>query len=142
MRLGIPGEDLPGVLDALYFIEETKTEVLAGIGIGRRVAVVGAGNTAIDAATASVRLGADEVSIVYRRGVEQMPAYHFEYEFAKQDGVIFRWLTRPVEILGTERVEGLRCVRTSPWCSRRVPVRANEPGSRVRISNAGVTRRA
>jgi glutamate synthase (NADPH/NADH) small chain len=109
--LGIPGEDLPGVHDALEFIERTKTESLKGIPVGRRVVVVGAGNTAIDAATASRRLGADEAAIVYRRTVAEMPAYRFEYDFAKQDGVRFIWLTQPTRVLGDGAVQGLECVR-------------------------------
>jgi dihydropyrimidine dehydrogenase (NAD+) subunit PreT len=111
-RLGIEGEDLPEVLDALEFIERTKVDPLDSIPIGRRVAVIGAGNTAIDAATASKRLGAEEVSIVYRRSLAEMPAYAFEYDFAKMDGVIFRWLTAPVRVLGDGgHVSGLECVR-------------------------------
>lgn len=110
-ELEIPGEDLDGVWDALEFIERTKTEPLDTIPVGRRVVVVGAGNTAIDAATASVRLGAEEVTIVYRRTATEMPAYQFEFDFAKQDGVRFTWLTQPVRILGNGRVEGLECRR-------------------------------
>jgi glutamate synthase (NADPH/NADH) small chain len=110
--LGIPGEKLDGVLDALEFIERTKTEPLGMIPVGRRVIVVGAGNTAIDAATASIRLGAEEVTIVYRRSVKEMPAYEFEFDFAKQDGVRFSWLTQPIRVVGEQMVEGLECVRT------------------------------
>ena len=111
-QLGIEGEDLPEVLDALEFIERTKVDALESIPVGRRVAVIGAGNTAIDAATASKRLGAEEVSIVYRRSRAEMPAYAFEYDFAKMDGVIFRWLTAPVRIVGEGgHVRGLECVR-------------------------------
>lgn len=110
-EMRIPGEDLAGVFDALAFIERTKTETLSGIPVGRRVAVIGAGNTAIDAATASVRLGAEEVTIVYRRTAAEMPAYGFEFDFAKQDGVRFTWLTQPVRIVGNGRVEGLECRR-------------------------------
>lgn len=109
--LDIPGEDLPGVHDALEFIERTKTEPLERVPIGRRVAVVGAGNTAIDAATASVRLGAETVDIVYRRTAAEMPAYEFEFEFAKQDGVRFLWLEQPVRVVGDGHVEGLECLR-------------------------------
>jgi glutamate synthase (NADPH/NADH) small chain len=109
--LGVPGEDLPGSLDALEFIERTKTEPLETIPIGKRVVVVGAGNTAIDAATASVRLGAEEVTIVYRRTAKEMPAYQFEFDFAKQEGVRFSWLTQPVRILGEKAVEGIECVK-------------------------------
>jgi len=110
--LGIEGEALPEVFDALDFIERTKREPLGSIAIGRRVAIIGAGNTAIDAATASKRLGAEEVSIVYRRSRAEMPAYAFEYDFAKQDGVTFRWLTAPLRVVGENgHVVGLECVR-------------------------------
>jgi glutamate synthase (NADPH/NADH) small chain len=74
--------------------------------------VIGAGNTAIDAATASKRLGAEQVQIVYRRTEEEMTAYPFEYEFAKQDGVEFRWLRSPTKILGNNgRVKGIEFIR-------------------------------
>jgi len=106
--LGLPGEDLEGVVDALRFIREYKTGTPRA---GRRVIVVGAGNTAIDAATAAVRLGAEEVSIVYRRSEPEMPAFRYELELARQDGIRFHWLSRPVAIHGTTRVESLECTR-------------------------------
>ena len=130
--LGIPGENLQGVYDALQFIERTKTEPLSGIPIGRRVVVVGAGNTAIDAATASRRLGADEVAIVYRRTVAEMPAYQFEYDFAKHDGVRFIWLTQPTRVVGDGAVQGLECVRMRATGKTDAKGRAQfepEPGS-------------
>jgi dihydropyrimidine dehydrogenase (NAD+) subunit PreT len=106
--LGAPGEQLPGVVDALSFIEAYK----AGAGtVGRQVIVVGAGNTAIDAATAAVRLGAESVSIVYRRGEAEMPAFRYEYELAKQDGIVFHWLTQPSAIVGELGVESVECIR-------------------------------
>jgi glutamate synthase (NADPH/NADH) small chain len=114
--LGIPGEQLEGVTEALSFIAETKLaekeglERLGTIPIGRSVAVIGAGNTAIDAATIAKRLGAERVTIVYRRGEEQIPAYDFEVAFIKNEGVEFRLLSQPIEILGDGgRVVGLRC---------------------------------
>lgn len=110
--IGLPGEGLAGVRDALPFIEETKTLPPNRIPVGRRVLVIGAGNTAIDAATAARRLGAETVTVVYRRTEAEIPCYAFEYEFAKQDGIGFQWLTAPKRILGTERVEGLECTRT------------------------------
>lgn len=113
-RLNIPGEDLAGVYDALDFIERIKTRDWASIPIGRTVAVVGAGNTAIDAVTQAKRLGADRVLMIYRRSEREMPAYEYEYELAKQDGIEFWWLTAPVEILPNEegeRVAAIRCVR-------------------------------
>lgn len=112
--LGIDGEELTGVYDAIDFVESTKTAPdLDESFVGKRVAVIGAGNTAIDAATCSVRLGADHVQIVYRRTQEEMTAYDFEYEFAKLDGVSFQWLTAPKRILGDEagNVIGIECVR-------------------------------
>ncbi|KRE83084.1 dihydropyrimidine dehydrogenase [Paenibacillus sp. Soil766] len=112
--LGIDGEELTGVYDAIDFVESTKTAPdLDESFVGKRIAVIGAGNTAIDAATCSVRLGADNVQIVYRRTQEEMTAYDFEYEFAKLDGVAFQWLTAPKRILGDEQgnVIGIECVR-------------------------------
>jgi dihydropyrimidine dehydrogenase (NAD+) subunit PreT len=112
-KLGIEGEDLPGVFDAIQFVKATKTGALSKEFIGKRVAVIGAGNTAIDAATCSVRLGAENVKILYRRTFEEMTAYEFEYEFAKQDHVEFHWLTAPNRIIAdeTERVTGIECLR-------------------------------
>lgn len=112
-NLGIEGEQLQGVYDAIDLIESVKTDVFAGSMSGARVAVIGAGNTAIDAATCSVRLGAGNVKIVYRRTRSEMTAYDFEYSFAKEDGVEFRWLTAPKRIIGDEsgKVTYLECVR-------------------------------
>lgn len=112
-NLGIAGEELEGVHDAIEFVKETKRS-LDQINLrGKKAVVIGAGNTAIDAATCSVRLGADNVKILYRRTKEEMTAYEFEYEFAKQDGVEFRWLTAPVRILSNEegKVSGVECIR-------------------------------
>lgn len=106
-RLNIPGEDLPGVIDALRFIADYKT---GSVVVGRRVAVIGAGNTAIDAATAARRLGAGEVHILYRRGEAEMPAFEYEYEIAKLDGIQFHWWIRPILIRGSTEVEGIECL--------------------------------
>ncbi|WP_053362874.1 NAD(P)-dependent oxidoreductase [Bacillus sp. FJAT-27251] len=111
--LGIEGEDAEGVYDAIDFVESTKTPPLDHQFIGKKIVVIGAGNTAIDAATCSVRLGAGDVKMVYRRTEAEMTAYEFEYEFAKQDGVEFRWLTQPTRILKDEngKVRAMECVR-------------------------------
>lgn len=111
--LGIDGEDLDGVYDAIDFVKSTKTKPIDNQFLGKKVVVIGAGNTAIDGATCSVRLGAENVKILYRRTVDEMTAYDFEYEFAKQDGVEFRWLTAPVKIIGDEngKVTGIKCVK-------------------------------
>ena len=111
--LQIPGEDLPGCRDAISFIEETKSKSFDEVHVARRVAVIGGGNTAIDVVTAARRLGAEEVYMVYRRGREEMSAFDYEYELAKQDSVSFVWQALPVRILGNSRgVEALECVRT------------------------------
>jgi glutamate synthase (NADPH/NADH) small chain len=107
--LAIPGETLPGVIDALRFIADYKMH--RGAPVGRRVVVVGGGNTAIDAATAALRLGAEEVHVLYRRSETEMPAFQFEYDLAKQEGVRFHWLTQPVAVHGSAAVESVECVR-------------------------------
>lgn len=110
--LQIEGENLEGVLDAITLVEETKTQALTDKMVGKKVVVIGAGNTAIDAATCSKRLGADNVQILYRRTVNEMSCYQFEYEFAKQDGVEFRWLVAPSRVIGEGgRVKGLELIR-------------------------------
>jgi glutamate synthase (NADPH/NADH) small chain len=81
--------------------------------IGRRVACIGAGNTAIDVVTAARRLGVEIVYLVYRRGEPEMPAFAYEYQLAKQDAVSFLWQTQPIRVLGQNGVvTGLECVRT------------------------------
>jgi len=110
-RMGIPGEDLPGVLDALSFIEGYKT--VPGFAVGRVIIVIGGGNTAIDAANAAVRLGAQEVHIFYRRTEREMPAFSFEYDHSKIEGVRFHWLAQPVAIVEKDnRAAAVRFVRT------------------------------
>lgn len=109
--LSIPGEQLRGVYEALEFIENVTTRKWSSIDVGKRVAVIGAGNTAIDAATEAKRLGAEHVMIIYRRGEEEMSAYEFEYELAKSDGIIFHFLTAPTRILGNSSVQSLECVK-------------------------------
>jgi glutamate synthase (NADPH/NADH) small chain len=110
-RLNIPGEHLPGVVDALDFIGKVTTRNWTSVDVGRRVAVIGAGNTAIDAVTEARRLGAEQVMIIYRRSREEMPAYDFEYELAKKDGVQFQFLTAPSRIIGNDHVEALECIQ-------------------------------
>ncbi|MEG0472706.1 MAG: NAD(P)-dependent oxidoreductase, partial [Solibacillus sp.] len=112
-NLGIEGEELDGVHDAIEFVKNTKIGSLTEDFVGKRVVVIGAGNTAIDGATCAVRLGAEQVDILYRRTEKEMTAYQFEYEFAKQDGVGFKWLTAPKKIIGDEagNVVALTCVK-------------------------------
>lgn len=105
--LGIPGEELAGVVDALSFIEHLKSHPYGATRVGRRVVVIGAGNTAIDAVTQAKRLGAELSVIAYRRTEADMPCYDYEYELAKGDGCAFRFLVRPKRIFGNGRVEGI-----------------------------------
>ena len=110
--MDIPGEKLQGVVDGLDFVAETKTHPLDTIKHGNRICIIGAGNTAIDCATIARRLGAERVTMIYRRSEAEMPAYHFEYQFALNEGVSFMFLTQPIEIIGEGgKVTGLKCVR-------------------------------
>jgi dihydropyrimidine dehydrogenase (NAD+) subunit PreT len=106
--LRLPGDELTGVWDSLPFIEALKSGNLRHV--GRRVVVIGGGNTAIDVARESVRLGADLVTVVYRRTREEMPAYEFEAEEAAEEGVHFQWLAAPVRFVGESRLEGVECI--------------------------------
>src|SRR5580704_1718695 len=111
-QLGVSGEQLPGVTNALDLIAGYKSGKLTRV--PQRVVVVGAGNTAIDAAIASVRLGATDVHIIYRRGEEQMSAFTFEYEHARLEGVKFLWHAQPTRILGADAVEGIELTKLEP----------------------------
>ncbi len=113
--LEIPGEDLEGVYDALELIAAAKAGRL-GVGAfdGRSVVVLGGGNTAIDAARLTPRLGAARTTVVYRRGRTEMPAYHHEIEEARSEGVEFSYWLAPESIAGVGRVTGIRCLVTTP----------------------------
>jgi len=124
--LGIEGEHLPGVWESLDFIFQTHRLPFAQCEVGRHVLVIGAGNTAIDVATAARRLGAQRVTIAYRRGEEAMPAFAYEYELAKADKVRFEWFAQPVRVLENAGAAcGAEFVRTKPDDpnSRRGPLR-------------------
>jgi dihydropyrimidine dehydrogenase (NAD+) subunit PreT len=112
-ELRIPGaEHNENVVDALEFIARYKTA--GDLKVGNNVVVVGAGNTAIDAANAARRMGAAHVTIVYRRTERDMPAFGFEYEHAKQEGVVFEWLAQPIAIHtdpASGRIVSLECSR-------------------------------
>jgi dihydropyrimidine dehydrogenase (NAD+) subunit PreT len=141
--LNLPGEDLQGVYGAMEFIEKTKVQPFEEVEVGRRVACIGAGNTAIDVVTAARRLGAETVYLIYRRGEPEMPAFAYEYQLAKQDAVNFLWQTQPVRVLGYAGVvSGLECVRTqlgSPDAKgRRSPVPV--PGTEFQIDVEMVVR--
>lgn len=110
--LNIEGENLEGVMDALYFIEKIKTRDWKSVPIGKTVAVIGAGNTAIDAVTQAKRLGAERVLLIYRRTEKDISAYDYEYELAKKDGIEFVWQTSPIKVLGNGKVSGLKCKKS------------------------------
>ncbi len=139
--LGIPGDSLNGVLSANELL--TRCNLMRARDfphfdtpqpIGRRVAVIGAGNTAMDATRVSVRLGAEKVYCVYRRSHKEAPARAEELHHAREEGVEFHWLTHPIAILndGEGNVRGMRCVRMElgePDASGRrrpVPVEGSE----------------
>ena len=116
--MGIPGENLNGVFSANEFLTRNnlmkafKNEYDTPIKVGQKVAVVGGGNVAMDAARTALRLGS-EVYIVYRRSEEELPARVEEVHHAKEEGIIFNLLTNPVEILGDEKgwVNGMKCIK-------------------------------
>ncbi|MEN6450554.1 MAG: NADH-quinone oxidoreductase subunit NuoF [Thermoguttaceae bacterium] len=109
VSLGMPGQEAEGIADALSFL---RTYNLRGSApVGKNVAVIGGGNSAIDAARTALRLGAEKVTVVYRRGREAMPAYEEEIEEAENEGVQLKLLTAQSEIvLDGKRVAGLKCL--------------------------------
>jgi glutamate synthase (NADPH/NADH) small chain len=107
--LGIAGEE--AIVDGLAYIEMSKIDA-AGIGVGRSVVVIGAGNTAVDCATIAKRLGAERVTMVYRRTGREMTCYEHEYQFALSEGIEFRFLAQPVGVVVRDgEVAGLECLR-------------------------------
>ncbi len=105
--LGIPGEDLPGAMDAIEFLR--KVALHQPVDIGDDVLVLGGGNSAMDAARTAIRLGAKNVQVVYRRTKNEMPANAWEIEEAEEEGVHFHYLAAPMECKGDEGVNGLVC---------------------------------
>jgi glutamate synthase (NADPH) small chain len=138
--LKIPGENLGGVYSANEYLTRVNLmkaylfpEYLTPVKIGKKVVVVGAGNVAMDSARVSLRLGADEVTIVYRRSEEEMPARDEEIERAKEEGIKFRLLSNPTRIIGMDgwvsRMEILKMELGEPDESGRrrpVPVKGSE----------------
>ena len=109
--LGIPGEEY--IIDGLEYIEQSKLDA-PNLVIGRNVVVIGAGNTAVDCATIAKRLGASQVTMVYRRTEKEMTAYAHEYDFIKREGVSFCFLTQPVRVHAENgMVNSLECLRMS-----------------------------
>ncbi|MEX1169047.1 MAG: NAD-dependent dihydropyrimidine dehydrogenase subunit PreA [Chloroflexota bacterium] len=139
--LGVPGEDLEGVVDGLDLVEWAIQPWAPGRPLGR-VGVIGGGSTAFDAAAAAVRLGADEVTLFYRRSADECPAYPHAIELARSLGVTIRWLTAPIEVFGDGSVWGVDFETMSlgePDASgRRRPVRVD--GSRFNVALDTVVR--
>ncbi len=141
--MNIPGESLKGVYSANEYLTRVnlmkayRPDSKTPIKKSSKVAVVGGGNVAMDAARSAMRLGADTVYIVYRRGMEELPARKEEVEHAMEEGIIFKTLNNPVEILGDENgfVRGIRCIEMElgePDASgRRRPV--EKPGSEFEL---------
>ena len=117
--MGIPGESLKGVYSANEFLTRSnlmkayRPDSKTPIYVGRAVAVVGGGNVAMDAARSALRLGAETVYIVYRRGMEELPARKEEIEHAEEEGIVFKTLCNPVEILSDDKgfVRAIRCIK-------------------------------
>ncbi|MBO5907739.1 MAG: NADPH-dependent glutamate synthase [Clostridia bacterium] len=143
--MGIPGESLKGVYSANEYL--TRSNLMKAyldgadtpIMKGGKVAVIGGGNVAMDAARTAVRLGADKVYIVYRRSVEELPARREEVEHAQEEGIEFRLLTNPVEILGYNNPEDKRDARNGFVTGIRcVKMELGEPDERGRRSPVAV----
>ena len=129
--LDIPGEELDGVVDAISFIYELRTNDFSKIAVGDNVAVIGMGMTAIDAATQSKRLGAKDVTLIYRRTENEKPCTEVELDLAKLDGCSFIWLASPKEIIGENgKVKKLVCNKMKlgepDTSGRRAPVDTGE----------------
>ncbi|MEW6265692.1 MAG: FAD-dependent oxidoreductase [Thermodesulfobacteriota bacterium] len=108
-RMAIENEDIPGVWPGTIFLN--KVGLGQKIDLGRHVAVIGGGNTAMDCARTSLRLGAESVTVFYRRSRKEMPAQAIEVDEAEHEGVIFKFLTAPTKLLGTDKLEGMEYVK-------------------------------
>jgi heterodisulfide reductase subunit A-like polyferredoxin len=130
-KLGIPGEENPRVIPGVVFLR--KANLGEKVEVGERVGVIGGGNVAIDAARSALRMGAKEVTLIYRRSREEMPAYEEDIEEAVEEGTKFQFLTAPVEIVSKDgKTASLRCIRMElgePDASGRrrpIPIKGSE----------------
>lgn len=136
-KLGILGEELQGVVPGVDFLEHVGSGgISGGMRVGKKVAIIGGGNVAIDAARSSLRLGAEEVTILYRRSRKEMPASHEEIEAAQKEGVNIQFLVAPTQLYGSNgavsQVQFIRMELGEPDASgRRRPVPIE--GSEVRM---------
>lgn len=103
----LPGRDLDGIWSSLEFIEALKTGEPPHV--GRRAVVIGGGNTAVDVAREAIRLGAEVVTLAYRRTEAEMPAYDHEVEEAREEGISFHWLAVPTRFVGERHLVGVEC---------------------------------
>lgn len=132
MKMGVAGEQLPGVMSGVEFLRNVKLGDTGGV--GKNVAIIGGGNVAIDAARTALRLGAETVSMVYRRSRDEMPAHHWEVEDAIAEGVEMQYLVTPMEIVAdsTGRARAIKCLKNKlgePDASGRrkpVPIEGSE----------------
>lgn len=130
-QLDIPGEELTGVVDAIRFIYAIRENGYSAVPVGDRVAVIGMGMTAIDAATQAKRLGATQVTIVYRRTQTEMPSTEVELDLAKLDGCNLLWLASPTEIKGenghvTQLICNVMTMGLPDTSGRRSPIETGE----------------
>ena len=130
-QLNIPGEEMEGVEDAISFIYDIRSKGYANVPVGDKVAVIGMGMTAIDAATQAKRLGATEVTMVYRRSEAEKNCTQFELDIAKLDGCKIQWLATPVAISGVNgKVKALVCdvmkLGASDYSGKPAPLRTGE----------------
>ncbi len=130
-KLNIPGEDNPNVIPGVVFLR--KVNLNQKVDLGKKVAVIGGGNVAIDAARSALRLGSEEVTVLYRRSRDEMPAYEEDVKEADEEGIKFQFLTAPIEILLKDgKISSLRCIRMelgeldSSGRRRPIPIQGSE----------------
>ncbi|MFA8436584.1 MAG: FAD-dependent oxidoreductase [Marinifilaceae bacterium] len=109
LKMNLDGEDLPEVMGSLHFLEKLKTNNLPVT--EDRIVVVGGGNTSIDSAMASIKYGAKEVTVLYRRSKDEMPADESEINIAEKEGIQFQYLVSPIRFIGKEKLESVEVVK-------------------------------
>ncbi|TSA18578.1 dihydropyrimidine dehydrogenase [bacterium] len=128
--LGVPGEKLKGVIPVLKFLEKAKANSTS-MKIGKRVVIVGGGNVSLDAAATAKRLGAESVTLIYRRSEKEMRVWKGELEEARKQGVEIRFLINPVNIVGRIKAQGIRCRQT------RLSRQKDKSGRQIPVEVAG-----
>lgn len=129
-KLGIPGEESSNVIPGVVFLR--RFNLGERVNVGKRVAVIGGGNVAIDASRVALRLGADEVTVLYRRSRSEMPAFEEDVNEAEEEGVNFQFLASPLEVISKDEKVSLKCIRTeladpdSSGRRRPIPIHGSE----------------